>query len=179
VRDPTTLLGSPAPQMPTFENRIPAPLAAPSQPPVINGPSARSPYGGGMEAPQPLPVGPPCRALLTARRRRSLRPACCSFCCWPARTYSCASSRSSGGCRGTSAQDKLKYSAPRIVRSNPQAAIVGLDNGAADRQAHPHPLRFCRKERVEYAVDILRANSCSRVRNRYLYAVVMNFGPHA
>src|SRR5262249_2937053 len=48
VRDPTTLLGSPAPQMPTFENRIPAPLAAPSQPPVINGPSARSPYGGVM-----------------------------------------------------------------------------------------------------------------------------------
>ena len=48
VRDPTTLLGSPAPQVPAFENRIPAPLAAPSQPPVINGPSARSPYGGVM-----------------------------------------------------------------------------------------------------------------------------------
>ena len=48
VRDPTTLLGSPAPEVPAFENRIPAPLAAPSQPPVINGPSARSPYGGVM-----------------------------------------------------------------------------------------------------------------------------------
>ena len=48
VRDPTTLQGSPAPQMPTFENRIPAPLAAPAQPPVINGPAARSPYGGVM-----------------------------------------------------------------------------------------------------------------------------------
>ena len=48
VRDPTTLLWSSAPQMPAFENRIPAPLAAPSQPPVINGPSARSPYGGVM-----------------------------------------------------------------------------------------------------------------------------------
>jgi len=48
VRDPTTLLGSPAPQMPVFQNRIPAPLAAPTQPPVINGPSARSPYGGVM-----------------------------------------------------------------------------------------------------------------------------------
>ena len=46
VRNPTTLLGSPAPQMPTFQNRIPAPLAAPAQAPVINGPSARSPYGG-------------------------------------------------------------------------------------------------------------------------------------
>ena len=48
VRDPTTLLGSPAPRMPSFQNRIPAPLAAPAQPPVINGPSARSPYGGVM-----------------------------------------------------------------------------------------------------------------------------------
>ena len=46
VRNPTTLLGSPAPKTPAFENRIPAPLAAPTQPPVINGPSARSPYGG-------------------------------------------------------------------------------------------------------------------------------------
>ena len=46
--NPTTLLGSPAPQAPAFESRIPAPLAAPSQPPAINGPSARSPYGGLM-----------------------------------------------------------------------------------------------------------------------------------
>jgi hypothetical protein len=46
VRNPTTLLGSPAPQMPVFQNRIPAPLAAPTQAPVINGPAARSPYGG-------------------------------------------------------------------------------------------------------------------------------------
>ena len=37
-RNPTTLLGAPTPQMPTFENRIPAPLAAPAQAPIINGP---------------------------------------------------------------------------------------------------------------------------------------------
>jgi hypothetical protein len=48
VRDPTTRLGNPAPQMPTFENRIPAPLAPPSQAPAVNGPPARSPYGGVM-----------------------------------------------------------------------------------------------------------------------------------
>jgi hypothetical protein len=36
--NPTTLLGSPAPQMPVFENRIPAPLPPPAQAPVINGP---------------------------------------------------------------------------------------------------------------------------------------------
>ena len=43
VRNPTTLLGSPAPRTPVFQNRIPAPLAAPRQAPVINGPLARSP----------------------------------------------------------------------------------------------------------------------------------------
>lgn len=31
----------PAPQMPTFESRIPAPLAAPEQAPVINGPMSQ------------------------------------------------------------------------------------------------------------------------------------------
>lgn len=45
-RNPSTLLGTQAPTTPTFQNRIPAPLAAPSQAPTINGPSARSPYGG-------------------------------------------------------------------------------------------------------------------------------------
>jgi hypothetical protein len=47
VHNPTTLLGNPAPQMPT-ENRIPSPLASPSQAPLLNGPPARSPYGGVM-----------------------------------------------------------------------------------------------------------------------------------
>jgi hypothetical protein len=37
-QDPTILLGSPAPQMPAFENRIPAPLPSPAQAPIINGP---------------------------------------------------------------------------------------------------------------------------------------------
>lgn len=31
----------PAPQMPTFESRIPAPLTAPEQAPVINGPMSQ------------------------------------------------------------------------------------------------------------------------------------------
>jgi hypothetical protein len=38
ARNPTTLLGNPAPQMPTFQSRIPGPLTSPSQAPVINGP---------------------------------------------------------------------------------------------------------------------------------------------
>ena len=41
------LLLGPSPQAaPAFQSRIPSPLPAPSQPPTINGPAARSPYGG-------------------------------------------------------------------------------------------------------------------------------------
>ena len=47
VRNPTTLFGA-SPPSPTFENRIPAPLAAPVPAPVVNRPAARSPYGGVM-----------------------------------------------------------------------------------------------------------------------------------
>jgi hypothetical protein len=48
MRNPSTLLGSQAPTAPTFQSRIPSPLASPSQAPSINGPSGRSPYGGVM-----------------------------------------------------------------------------------------------------------------------------------
>jgi len=48
VRNPTTLLGASPPPIRAFENRIPAPLAAPAAAPVINGPAAQSPYGGVM-----------------------------------------------------------------------------------------------------------------------------------
>src|SRR3954452_1364790 len=40
-RGPTIDFGNPAPQMPSFENRIPAPLATPQQAPVINGPMSQ------------------------------------------------------------------------------------------------------------------------------------------
>jgi hypothetical protein len=45
-QDPTTLLGSPAPQVPAFENRIPAPLSAPAQAPTINGPVSQPAFRG-------------------------------------------------------------------------------------------------------------------------------------
>ena len=38
LRNPTARLGAPTPPIATFQNRIPAPLATPSQAPVINGP---------------------------------------------------------------------------------------------------------------------------------------------
>ena len=46
VRNPTTLLGSPAPQMPAFENRSPAPLASPAQAPLVNGPMSQPAFRG-------------------------------------------------------------------------------------------------------------------------------------
>jgi hypothetical protein len=46
VRNPTNLLGSPAPQMPAFENRSPAPLASPGQAPLVNGPMSQPAFRG-------------------------------------------------------------------------------------------------------------------------------------
>jgi hypothetical protein len=37
-------------------------------------------------------------------------------------------------------QGKLKYGATRSVRRNPQAAIVRLDDRAANRQPHTHTI---------------------------------------
>ena len=48
AHNPTRLLGASPPSTPAFESHIPAPLPAPAPPPAINGPSARSPYGGVM-----------------------------------------------------------------------------------------------------------------------------------
>jgi hypothetical protein len=40
-RGPAIDFGNQAPQMPTFENRVPAPLASPEQAPIINGPMSQ------------------------------------------------------------------------------------------------------------------------------------------
>jgi hypothetical protein len=46
VRDPTILFGPPTPPVPSMGNRIPAPLPAPAQPPVINGPLSQPDFRG-------------------------------------------------------------------------------------------------------------------------------------
>jgi hypothetical protein len=43
-RNPAPLMEGPAPQMPAFESRIPAPLPPPVQAPIINGPVSQ-PHG--------------------------------------------------------------------------------------------------------------------------------------
>jgi hypothetical protein len=45
VRDPTLRL-APLPRVPAMGNRIPAPLAAPAQAPVINGPISQPAFRG-------------------------------------------------------------------------------------------------------------------------------------
>jgi hypothetical protein len=62
-------------------------------------------------------------------------------------------------------QDKLKHRTSRCIPGNPQPSLVGLDDRAADRQTHAHTGRFCREERIEYATDILRADTFSSVRH--------------
>ena len=55
-------------------------------------------------------------------------------------------------------QHKLKDGALGFVRCNPQPAIMGLNDRTADRQTHPHTVRFCREQRIEYPLEILRAD---------------------
>ena len=46
VRDPTARFGATAPPAPALENRIPAPLSAPAQAPIINGPMSQPAFRG-------------------------------------------------------------------------------------------------------------------------------------
>ena len=46
VADPTARFGVTAPQAPAVENRIPAPLSAPAQAPIINGPMSQPAFRG-------------------------------------------------------------------------------------------------------------------------------------
>src|SRR3954469_4403110 len=48
---------------------------------------------------------------------------------------------------------------------------MGLDDRAADREAHAHSVGFSREQRVENPIEVLRADSCPAIRNRYHDAV--------
>jgi len=61
-------------------------------------------------------------------------------------------------------QDHLKHSALRRVWEDQQVSIMGFNNRTADRQAHPHTVRFGRKQRIEYLIDFLRLDTFSSVR---------------
>src|SRR5262249_29590328 len=81
--------------------------------------------------------------------------------------------------RGIGAQNELKYRAPWGVGHNPQAPAMGLDDRAADRQAHSHAAGFRREKRTEYPLDVLRTDSRSTIGDRYHHAaVVANIRSH-
>jgi hypothetical protein len=68
--------------------------------------------------------------------------------------------RSNSRRRTVGEQHKLKDGALGFVRGNPQPAIMGLNDRTADRQTHPHTARFCSEQRIEYPLELLRADSC-------------------
>src|ERR1700730_2617186 len=71
--------------------------------------------------------------------------------------------------RAVGTQHELKDGALGVVRGNPQPAIMGLNDRTADRQTHPHAARFCSEQRMEYVLEVLRADSCAGVRHRHDY----------
>jgi len=53
---------------------------------------------------------------------------------------------------------------PEGSLGKPASLHHGINNRTADRQAHPHTVRFRRKQRVEYLIDFLRLDTFSSVR---------------
>jgi hypothetical protein len=61
----------------------------------------------------------------------------------------------SAGARNISSRQRNLKDRPSVSsRACREIAIVGLDDGAANRQAHPHALRLRRKERMEDAFPV-------------------------
>jgi hypothetical protein len=56
---------------------------------------------------------------------------------------------------GCGRQSEVESRAPSGIGRGPQTATMRLNNGTADRQAHPGALRFGRKECIEDLVRLL------------------------
>src|SRR6516165_1056174 len=50
-----------------------------------------------------------------------------------------------------------------LIRQGPKAAMVGFDDGPADRKAHSHAVRFRSEHRIKNAFDGVRINSSSSI----------------
>src|SRR3989442_12543515 len=53
----------------------------------------------------------------------------------------------------------------------PQATAVCLDNGAADRESHSDSILFCRKERIEDGIRMLRIPAVTGIHHLDQHAV--------
>jgi hypothetical protein len=58
---------------------------------------------------------------------------------------------------------ELKYGASRLVCVSPQPAPLGVDDGPADRQAHPHSTGLGGVKSLENALDMFRSNARPRI----------------
>ena len=56
-------------------------------------------------------------------------------------------------------QGELKYGASRLIRVCPQPAPMGIDDGPADRQPHPHSAGLRGVESLENALEMFRINA--------------------
>jgi hypothetical protein len=67
---------------------------------------------------------------------------------------------------------------PHVVRG-PQSAAVSADNGAADREAEPHPLCLGREKGLEDLLHFFGRNPAAVVNYGYPYAFAIHeLGPH-
>src|SRR5262249_12099848 len=60
---------------------------------------------------------------------------------------------------------KLKYRTAFGAGRGPEPAVVPLDDRSANRQAHAHAVGLGREQRIENAIDDVRVDSLSSVRN--------------
>src|SRR5882724_10966804 len=60
-------------------------------------------------------------------------------------------------------QSELNSCARTCMEGSPQTAAMGLDDRTTDRQPHAEPLRFCRHESGEDAVQVLRVDAPASV----------------
>jgi hypothetical protein len=72
-------------------------------------------------------------------------------------------------------QRELKYGASRFIRIRPQPPPMGIDDGPADRQPHPHAAGFRGVERFENAIDMLRIDARTGIANRDENAISLGF----
>jgi hypothetical protein len=56
-------------------------------------------------------------------------------------------------------QGELKNGASRFIRIRPQPASMGIDDGPADRQPHPHSAGLRGVESLENALEVFRINA--------------------
>jgi hypothetical protein len=75
-------------------------------------------------------------------------------------------------------QREVKNGTSVQVGGHPQPSPMGLDDRPANRQPHPHAVRFGRKQWIEYPIDGARLDTLPRVLHRHHHAAeVVNFRP--